>query len=63
MKKSTKDLVVGGGIAIVTGIIGTFFGQKLLDKAKSSKLLGSKIAGDDDDMGEEDPIVKAAKSL
>lgn len=62
MKKSTKDLVTGGLVAIVTGVIGTFFGQKLLDKAKSSKLLGSKIAGDDD-MGEEDPIVQAAKSL
>lgn len=59
MKKKTKELALA---AIVTGVIGALFGQKIMDKAKNIKLLSSKVAGDDD-MGDEDPIVRAAKDV
>lgn len=63
MKKAHKELAVGGGIAIVTTIIGTVFGEKILNFARSKGLLKSKIAGDDDMGSDNDPIVKIAKSL
>lgn len=63
MKKAHKDLAVGGGIAIVTTIIGTVFGEKLLNMGRSKGWLGSKIAGDDDMGSDNDPIVKIAKTL
>ncbi len=63
MKKKHKDLAVGGGIAVVTTILGTVFGEKILSFARGKGWLGSKIAGDDDMGSDEDPIIKIAKSL
>ena len=65
MKKAHSALIAGGIVATITATVGTMLGTLLLDKATVRKALGSKIAGDDDDMGAEgdDPIINVAKSL
>ncbi len=63
MKKKHKDLAIGGSIAVVTTVIGTVFGEKVLGWARSKGWIKSGIHGDDDMGSDEDPIIKIAKSL
>lgn len=65
MKKAHKGLIAGGFIAAITGALGTVLGGIFLDKRKAKALgSGTKIAGDDEDMGaENDPIIDVAKTL
>lgn len=65
MKKAHSALIAGGIVASITATIGTIIGTLLLDRTTVRKALGSKIAGDDDDMGAEgdDPIINVAKTL